>query len=87
MSVTQRAQSVKRRFKAMLQLFGHVLLHPLQRHVAGAFNHHLNIVLPRFGGELAQGVQFAELRFIVGIGNAARAQAVAQRKRQRRRLS
>ena len=46
--------------------------------MAGAFNHHLHIVLPRFGGELAQGVQFAELRFIVGIGNAARAQAVAQ---------
>ena len=36
----------------MLELFGHVLFNPLHRHVARTFNHHLNIVLPRFGCEL-----------------------------------
>ena len=77
----QRAECVERRFKAVLQLFGHVLLYPLQRHMAGAFNHHLHIVLPCFGGQFAQCVQLAELRGIVGIGNAAGAQAVAQAER------
>ncbi|KAG1535673.1 hypothetical protein G6F50_015245 [Rhizopus delemar] len=51
----------------------------LHRHVAGAFDHGLHVVPPGNLRQLAQRFQFAELRCIVGIGDAARAQAVAQR--------
>lgn len=78
MSVTKRAECVERRFKAVLQLFGHVFFDALQRHMAGAFDHDLYVVFPCFGGQFAQGVQFGELRFVVGIGNAAGAKAVAE---------
>ena len=43
-----------------------------------AFDHHLDVVLPGDLGQLAEGFQFAELRFIIGIGDRAGAQAVAQ---------
>ena len=49
--------------------------------MAGAFDHDLYVVFPRFAGQFAQGVQFGELRFVVGIGNAAGAQAVAEAER------
>ena len=37
------------------------------RHVAGAFDHHLHVVLPRALRPLAQRLQFTELRFVVGV--------------------
>ena len=43
---SQRAQGVERRFVAMLELFIHVFHDELHRHVTGAFDHHLHIVLP-----------------------------------------
>ena len=49
--------------------------------MARAFDHDLYVVFPCFGGQFAQGVQFGELRFVVGIGNAAGAQAVAEAER------
>ena len=49
--------------------------------MAGAFNHDLYVVFPRFIGQFAQGVQLGELGFVVGIGNAAGAQAVAEAER------
>ena len=49
--------------------------------MAGAFDHDLDVVLPRFGGQFAQGVQLGKLGFVVGIGNAAGAQAVAEAER------
>ena len=45
----------------------------------------LYVVFPRFTGQFAQGVQFSELRFVVGIGNAAGAQAVAEAERHGRK--
>ena len=77
----ERAECVERRFKAVLQLFGHVFFDALQRYMAGAFDHDLYVVFPRFGSQFAQGVQFGELGFVVGIGNAAGAQAVAEAER------
>ena len=77
----ERAERVKRCFKAVLQLFGHIFFDALQRHMAGTFNHDLYVVFPRFIGQFAQGVQLGELGFVVGIGNAAGAQAVAEAER------
>ncbi len=37
----------------MLELFSHVLFNALHWNVAWAFDHHLNVMLPCFGSELA----------------------------------
>ena len=47
--------------------------------MAGALDHGLHVVLPRDLRQLAQGLQLAELGRVVGIGDAARAQAITQR--------
>jgi hypothetical protein len=47
--------------------------------MAGAFDHHLHVVLPGDVGQFAQGFQFAELGVVVGIVDRAGAQAVAER--------
>jgi hypothetical protein len=47
--------------------------------VAGAFDHHLAALVPRDLRELAEGFEFGELRGVVGVGDAAGAQAVAER--------
>ncbi|MNI61193.1 hypothetical protein D3C73_1164490 [compost metagenome] len=75
----QRTEGVERRLVAALQLLVHVLLDQLHRHVARAFDHALHVVFPGNLGQLAEGFQFAELRFVVGVGNRARTQAIAQR--------
>ncbi len=75
----QRAEGVERRFAAHGQLLVHVFLDQVHRHVAGALDHGLHVVLPGDLGQLAQGFELAELRGVVGVGDAARAQAVAQR--------
>src|SRR5450830_1290389 len=75
----QRAEGVERRLVAALQLLVHVLLDQLHRHMPRTFDHALHVVLPGNLGQLAEGLQLAELRFVVGVGNRARTQAVAQR--------
>src|SRR3546814_6651774 len=47
--------------------------------MAGAFDHHLHIVLPGLFGKLAKGVEFGELRFVVRVRDAAGAEAIAER--------
>ena len=74
----QRAKGVERRFVAPFQFFVHILFDQLHRHMAGAFDHHLHIVLPGNLGELAQGFQLAQLGVVVGVVNRARTQAIAQ---------
>ena len=54
---------------ADLKLLGHVLMNDVHRHMARAFDHHLNVVLPGDLGELAKSFQLAELGFVIGIGN------------------
>ena len=63
---------------AHLLLQRHVLGDAVQRDVAGALDHDLDVVAPRHLGELAQGAQLGELRLVVGIGDRARPQPVAQ---------
>ena len=52
----------------------------VERDVARAFDHHLDVVLPGLLGEFAEDLQFGELRFVAGVGDAAGTQAVAKRK-------
>ena len=52
----------------------------VERDVAGAFDHHLDVVFPGLGGEFAENAQFGELRFVAGVGEAAGTQTVAERK-------
>ena len=75
----QRAQRVEGRFVAHLDFLIHLKLDLVQRDVPGAFDHHLHVVLPGLLGELAQGLQFGELRLVAGVRQASRAQPVAQR--------
>ena len=49
----QWAQGIEGRFVAMLELHVHIFFDHLHRHVAGAFDHDLHIVLPGHLGELA----------------------------------
>src|SRR5690554_2050039 len=74
----QRPQGIERRLVAALQLLVHVLLDQLHGHMAGAFDHGLHIVLPGQSGQLAEGLEFAELGRVVGIGDGARTQAIPQ---------
>ena len=79
MSVTERPERVERRFAAGRELLVHVLLDLVHRHVAGAFDHHLHVLRPGALGQLAQRVELGELRLVVGVGDRAGAQAVAER--------
>src|SRR6202035_3879606 len=74
----QRAQGVEGGLAAGLELFLHVDLDEVHGDVAGALDHHLHVVLPGHLGELAQGLQLGELGGVVGVGDRAGAQAVAQ---------
>ena len=76
----ERAERVERRFVAQLDFFFHLQFDLVHRNVAGAFDHHLHIVFPGFFGQFAQDFQFGELRFVAGVGEAAGAQAIAERK-------
>ena len=46
--------------------------------MAGPLDHHLHVLRPGASGELAQRPQLGELGLVAGVGQAARAQAVAQ---------
>ncbi len=75
----ERAQRVEGCLVADLDLAAHVLLDLVQRHVAGALDHHLHVGGPRPPGELTEGLQLGELGGVVGIGDRPRTQPVAQR--------
>ena len=77
----QRPKCIKGRFVALLQLLFHVHLDHVHRHVAGTFDHDLDVVLPGDLGQFAQRFKLGELGFIVGIGDRARPQAVAETER------
>ncbi len=47
--------------------------------MARAFDHHLHVVFPRHLRQFTQGLQFGQLRFVIGVVNRAGAQAVAER--------
>ena len=74
----QRPQRIEGRLVADAQLLIHVGLDLVQRHVAGPLDHHLHVTRPGHLGEFAKGLQLGELGRVVGVGDGARAQAVAQ---------
>ena len=74
----ERAERVEGRLAADFELLFHVLLDLVHRHMAGALDHHLHVRLPGAVGELAERIEFGELRFVVGVGDRAGAQAVAE---------
>ena len=74
----QRAKHVERRIVAQLALLLDVHLDQVHRNMARALDHHLDVVLPRFQRQLAQRLQLGELGVVVGVGQAAGTQTVAE---------
>ena len=74
----QRPERIEGRLLAFLELFFHVHLDHMHRYVAGSFDHDLHVMLPGDLGQFAQRFQLGELAFVVGIGDGAWPQPVAQ---------
>ena len=74
----QRPQRIERRLVAPFHLLVHLLLNLVQRHVTRPLDHHLYVVLPRLFRQLAQHLQFRELRFVAGVRDAPRPQSIAK---------
>ena len=77
----QRPKRIERRLVAGRQLAVHVFLDLVHRHMAGAFDHHLDVVLLGDLVQFAQRLQFGELGGVIGVGGRAGAQTVAQAER------
>ena len=75
----QRTERVERRSGAIDDLPIHVFPDLVHRDMSRTFDNYLNIVFPSDFRQLAEHFQLAELGLVVGIGDAARAQAVAER--------
>ena len=75
----QRAERVERRAVAVFDFLVDLLLDLVERHVAGTFDHDLHVVLPGLRGQLAERLELGELRLVAGVGDAAGAEAVAER--------
>ena len=71
------AEGVEGGFVAPGELFVHVFLDQVQGDVAGAFAHDLDAAFPGAFGEFALGLEFGELGGVVGVGDGAGAEAVA----------
>src|SRR5258707_1062653 len=63
----ERSERIERRFLAVLQLQVHVLLDELHRDVARSFDHHLAVMAPGDVRKLPKGLQFGDLRLVVGV--------------------
>ena len=70
-------EGVERGFVAPFELLGHVFLDHVHGDVAGAFVHDLDAFGPGALGEFALDFEFAELGFVIGVGDGAGAQTVA----------
>ena len=77
----ERSERIERRFFANLELPVHVLFDEVHRYVARTLDHRLHVVLPRDLRELAERIEFAELRFVVSVCETTRTQTIAERKR------
>ena len=73
-----RAQDIERRTVANRLLALHVHLDLVERHMAGAFDHHLHSALAGTQDQLAKHVKFGKLCRVGGVGQTARPPAVAQ---------
>src|ERR1700722_2923139 len=77
----QRPERIEGRLPAFAKLLLHIDLDLVHRHMTRALDHHLATLVPRDLGQFAERLQFRELRTVVGVGDRARAQAVAERER------
>ncbi len=75
----ERAERIERRPMAPVLLQPHVFLHEVERHMARALDHHLDVVRPRPPRELGQRTQLGELSLVVGVGDRTGPQPVAER--------
>ena len=73
------AERVERGLVAVFDFLFDLLLDLVHRDVAGALDHDLDIFLPSFLCQFAQGLEFGELRFVAGVGYATGAQAIPER--------
>ncbi len=74
----ERPQRIEGGLAAFAQLFLHVYLDLVHGHMAGPFDHDLAALVPGHFRQFAEGFQLCELGRIIGVGNRAGAQAVAQ---------
>ncbi|SKZ44535.1 Uncharacterised protein [Mycobacteroides abscessus subsp. abscessus] len=74
----ERAEGVERRLLAQLLFEAHVLDDLVHRDMTRPLDHHLHAMGFRDAGQLAEGAQFGELCLVVGVGNRARTQSVAE---------
>ena len=65
----ERAQRIEGRSEAVLDFLVDLLLDLVERDVARAFDHDLDVALPGFGGELAEGLQLGELGLVRRVGD------------------
>ena len=77
----ERAEHVERRAVTELPLQLHVVFDLIEGHVAGTFDHDLDALGPGALGQLAERLELGELRAVGRVGEAAGAQAVADRER------
>ena len=73
----ERPESVEGGLVAPFELLGHVFLDHVHGDVSGAFVHDLDAFGPGALGEFALHFEFAELGFVIGVGDGAGAEAVA----------
>jgi hypothetical protein len=74
----ERARACRRAPRRTIRAACHVLVDLVHRHVAGAFDHDLDTPCSQAIGEFAEDIELGELRFVVGVGDGAGAQAVAE---------
>ena len=71
------AEGIEWGFVAPIELVMHVIAYHLHWDVSGALAHNLNVEFPSASGEVALHFEFAELGGIVGVGDCAGAESVA----------
>lgn len=76
----ERTEGVKRCLVALLDLTVHVFADFVHRDVAGPLYERLHVLGPRALHEFAHRVKFGKLRTVVGVGDSAGAETVAQGK-------
>src|SRR5690606_11320123 len=72
-----RPERVERGLTAPFELAGHILVDHVHGDVAGALVHDLNVALPGPASQIALRLELGELGPVVGVGQAAGPQAVA----------
>ena len=73
-----RAKCVERSLVTLVELALHILTYLMHRHMSGALNECLHILIPRPKHKLAHSVKLGKLGSIVGIGSTSWAQTIAK---------